>query len=195
MRIGYARVSTLAQNLDRQLAALNAERCDQVYAEKASGKSTHNRPELDRAVSSLAPGDVLVIAEWDRATRSMMDGITIIERIARMGATVKVLDKPWLDLTSPMGKGILAFLSALAEDERHRILRRASDGRTAARLRGVRFGPKPKLTAEQRDRALARLAAGETCRQIATDFREHHSTIARLMRVVGADDDGRSGRP
>jgi DNA invertase Pin-like site-specific DNA recombinase len=124
---------------------------------------------------------VLVIAEWDRATRSMMDGIAIIERIARMDATVKVLDRPWLDLTTPIGKGFLAFLSALAEDERNRILRRASEGRDAARRRGVRFGPKPKLTPEQRDRALDRLAAGETCRAIAADFRVHHATIARLM--------------
>lgn len=44
----------------------------------------------------------------------MIDGINIIQRIAERGACVKVLDKPWLDLTTPMGKGILAFLSALA---------------------------------------------------------------------------------
>ena len=180
MLIGYARVSTLAQNLDRQLAALNTRRCEPIYSEKVSGKATHNRPELDRAISSLAPGDVLVIAEWDRATRSMLDGIAIIERIARMGATVKVLDKTWLDLTTPLGRGFLAFLSALAEDERHRILRRATEGRSAAKARGVKFGPKPKLSPEQRERALTRLAAGETCRSIATDFRVHHATIARL---------------
>lgn len=124
---------------------------------------------------------MLVIAEWDRATRSMMDGVTIIDRIARMRATVKVLDKPWLDLTTPIGKGFLAFLSALAEDERHRILRRASEGRAAARARGVKFGPKHKLTPDQRERALSRLAQGETARSIAADFRVHHSTIVRLV--------------
>jgi len=57
----------------------------------------------------------------------MMDGITIVQRVAERGATVKVLDKPSLDLTTPMGKGILAFLSALAEDERERITRRANE--------------------------------------------------------------------
>ena len=61
---------------------------------------------------------MFVIAEWDRVTRSMMDGVTITQRVADRGATVKVLYKLWLDLTTPMGKGILAFLSALAEDER-----------------------------------------------------------------------------
>lgn len=69
---------------------------------------------------------------------------------------MKVLDKPWLDLTTPMGKGILAFLSALAEDERERITRRANEGRMAAKARGVKFGPKPKLTDHQKNVTLER---------------------------------------
>jgi DNA invertase Pin-like site-specific DNA recombinase len=59
---------------------------------------------------------------------------------------VKVLDKPHLDLTTPLGRGFLAFLSAMAEDERQRIVKRANAGRTAARGRGARFGRKPALS-------------------------------------------------
>jgi hypothetical protein len=66
-KIGYARVSTTSQNLDRQIAVLRAEGC----AEKASGTSTGGRPQLERAIDALGTGDVLVVAEWDRATRSM----------------------------------------------------------------------------------------------------------------------------
>jgi DNA invertase Pin-like site-specific DNA recombinase len=80
--------------------------------------------EAERAIEALGKGDVLVLAEWDRATRSMLDGIRIIERVAARGATFKPLDRQWLDLTTPLGRGILAFLSALAEDERSRILAR-----------------------------------------------------------------------
>ena len=58
-----------------------------------------------------------------------------IERINAGGALIKVLDKPHLDLTTPLGRGFIAFLSALAEDERHRILKRANDGRRAAKTR------------------------------------------------------------
>ncbi len=63
----------------------------------------------------------------------MLDGVHLIERINTRGALIKVLDKPHLDLTTPLGRGFIAFLSAMAEDERGRILKRANDGRTAAK--------------------------------------------------------------
>src|SRR5262249_29260488 len=137
MRIGYARVSSQHQNLDRQIGALRAERVDKLFTEKASVKSTKDRPQLEKAIDLLGTGDTWVVAEWDRATRSMSDGIKTIERIPARGALRRVLDKPHLDLTSPLGRGFIAFLSAMAEDERERITRWARDGRAAARRRGV----------------------------------------------------------
>src|SRR5215475_2202525 len=179
-KIGYARVSTGSQNLDRQMGALRAERCHEVYREKASGKAVKGRPQLEKAIDALGKGDVLVVAEWDRATRSMIDGVHIIERIHARGAMIKVLDKPYLDLTTPIGRGFIAFLSAMAEDERHRIVKRANEGRVAARKRGVKFGRKLKLTEHQQAEALKRLAAGETCRAIGKSMAVHHSTISKL---------------
>jgi DNA invertase Pin-like site-specific DNA recombinase len=70
------------------------ELCHEVYREKASGKAIKGRPPLEKAIDVLGIGDVLVVAEWDRATRSMMDGVHIIERIHAQGAMIKVLDKP-----------------------------------------------------------------------------------------------------
>jgi DNA invertase Pin-like site-specific DNA recombinase len=75
---------------------------------------------------------------------------------------------------------LIAFLSSLAEDERQRILKRANDGRMAARKRGACFGRKPKLSAHQQAEAKQRLAQGETCRAIARSFKVHHATISRL---------------
>jgi DNA invertase Pin-like site-specific DNA recombinase len=180
MLIGYARVSTQSQNLDRQIAALNAAGCGRIFAEKASGKSIHNRPELERAISALPTGGTLVIAEWDRATRSMLDGIAILTRIYQMGALVKVLDRPYLDLTTPIGKGILALLSALAEDERHRIVKRAAEGRQIAKAKGKSLGRRRTLTIEQQSDALDALARGESARNVASRYRVHHSTIGRI---------------
>jgi len=181
-KIGYARVSTEQQELWRQLEALEKAKCCKIFKEKASGKSLENRPALDRAIEYLRDGDTLVIAEWDRATRSMADGLKIIQRVADRGAKLKALDKSYLDLTTPIGQGILVFFSALAEDEGKRIVDRAADGRTAAKARGVQFGRKPKLGKRQREKALERMAAGESVRDIAEDFRVHYSTISRLKK-------------
>jgi len=179
-KIGYCRVSLTHQNLDRQLGALSAERVDVIFREKASGRSVKGRPELEKAIDELGTGDVLVVAEWDRATRSMFDGIHLIERISARGGLIKVLDKPHLDLTTPLGRGFIAFLSAMAEDERQRIVKRANDGRKFARANGVQFGRKPKLTTHQRTEALKRLDAGESCRSIAKTMGVHHQTISKL---------------
>jgi DNA invertase Pin-like site-specific DNA recombinase len=181
-KIGYARVSSASQSLDRQIATLRAERCDEIFREKASGKAIKNRPQLEKAIDELGTGDVFVVAEWDRATRSMTDGIAIIDRVHKRNASIKVLDRKYLNLSEddPVSRGVLALLSALAEDERLRIHKRASEGRTAAKKRGVHMGRKPKLSDHQQEIARERMANGETCRAIARDLAVHHSTISRL---------------
>lgn len=184
VKIGYARVSTEHQNLDRQIAALRAENCDKIFREKASGRSLKRRPELAKAIDALPTGGVLVLAEWDRATRSLMDGITIMELVHKRGAFLKVLDRPGLDLSTPTGRGILALLSGLAEEERERILRRANEGRKAARAKGVKMGRRDLLTDHQKAEAKKRLDAGESARSLAKTFDCHHATISRL-RIAG----------
>ena len=69
-------------------------------------------------LATLAPGDCLVLAEWDRATRSMWDGLHIVKDVLDAGATIRVLYFPSLDLTTPEGRGFLAMFSAMAERER-----------------------------------------------------------------------------
>ena len=87
-KIGYARVSSTDQNLDRQIAALRGEGCAKIYREKASGKDMRNRRELGKAIDALPTKGVLVLAEWDRCTRSLMDGIEIMRRINERGAFI-----------------------------------------------------------------------------------------------------------
>jgi len=84
------------QNLGRQLAALHQQGCDPIFQDKASGKSVRGRPRLDKAIKALGPSDVLVLAVWDRATRSMLYGIAIMERVLERGATIKGLAVPRL---------------------------------------------------------------------------------------------------
>src|SRR6187401_2783257 len=100
--------------------------------------------------------------------------------VVTRGALVKVLDKPRLDLTSTIGQGLLAFLSAIAQDERERITKRAGEGRSAAKAAGRRFGRKPKLDEHQSAEARRRLVDGESFRAIARSYRVSHTTISRL---------------
>ena len=128
-----------------------------------------------------APGGVeLVIAEWDRATRSMWDGLQIIKAVIDAGAAIKVLDRSYIDLATPMGRGFMAMMSAMAEDERLRIIKRTHEGRQIARAKGVRMGRKPKLTPHQIKEAQQRLAQGEPTRSLAKSYGVSVSTISRL---------------
>lgn len=180
-KIGYARVSTKDQNLARQVRMLNDTGCDELFREKASGSSRVGRPELENAINALKEGDTLVIAEWDRATRSMIDGIDIMLRIHAMKCHIMILDKPYLDTTTPMGQGILALLSAMAEDERIRIVKRAADGLAAAKERGQRLGRPDSLTPEQKEEARKMVALGEkNLSAIGAIFGVSGSTISRL---------------
>jgi DNA invertase Pin-like site-specific DNA recombinase len=179
-RIGYARVSTQQQDLARQIRALKREGCDPIYSDKASGKTMAGRPQLARALDDLDAGRELVIAEWDRATRSMWDGLQIIKHVIDAGASIKVLDRTYIDLATPMGRGFMAMLSAMAEDERLRIIKRTHEGRQIARAKGVRMGRKPKLTAHQQQEARQRIAKGEPTRDLAKSYGVSISTISRL---------------
>jgi DNA invertase Pin-like site-specific DNA recombinase len=104
----------------------------------------------------------------------------VLRRVHKRGAYIKVLDRPGLDLTTPSGRGILALLSGLAEEERTRILRRANEGRIAAIKRGTKLGRNPKLSEHQQQEARKRLKAGESYRAIAKSYQVHHATIGRL---------------
>jgi DNA invertase Pin-like site-specific DNA recombinase len=147
-----------------------------------TGKTTRNRPQLVRALARLRAGDVFVVAEWDRATRSMMDGLHLMTQIHAKGATIKALDRNSLDLTTPTDRAVLGLLSAIYEEERMLIVARAKQGLGNARRNGVKFGPKPKLSAADAAHALEMIRDGASYRQAARALQVHHVTIARLVR-------------
>jgi DNA invertase Pin-like site-specific DNA recombinase len=180
--IGYARVSTDGQSLTAQDAALQAVGCANVFAEKQSGAKT-DRAQLAKAIAALAEGDTLVVCKLDRLARSTRDLLNTLAAIAEAGATFKSLGDPWCDTTSAHGKLMVTVLGGLAEFERHLILARTDEGRKRAQARGVRFGRKQKLTAHQRQEALARRANGEALVEIARSYNVSHSTISRLGAV------------
>jgi DNA invertase Pin-like site-specific DNA recombinase len=139
MLIGYARVSTDDQDLAQQRAALRAAGCRRLYEEKVSG-AQRERPQLSRLIDQLRPDDVVTVTRLDRLARSTRDLLDIAERLQEAGAGLRSLAEPWADTTSPAGRMVLIVFAGIAEFERALISERTSNGRVAAKARGVRFG-------------------------------------------------------
>jgi len=95
----------------------------------------------------------------------LSDGLQIIKAVIYAGAAIKVLDRSYIDLTTPMGRGFMAMMSAMAEDERLRIIKRTHESRKIARAKGVRMERKPKLTPHQRKEARRRRRAPSEARR------------------------------
>ena len=141
MFIGYARVSTLDQNLDLQKDALKQAGCKQIFEDKISGVKTE-REGLIKAFAMLREGDTLVVWKLDRLGRSLKHLVQTVHDLQEQGIGFKSLQEN-LDTTSSGGKLIFHIFAALAEFERDIIRERTNAGLTAARARG-RQGGRPK---------------------------------------------------
>jgi DNA invertase Pin-like site-specific DNA recombinase len=146
--IGYARVSTVTQSLEQQRSQLSELGCIRIFEEKVSG-TKRDRPELICMLDHLRAGDVLLVTRLDRLARSTADLLHIAELLRERGAGLRSVAEPWADTTTPAGRMILTVFAGIADFERSLIVERTSNGRQAAKSRGVRFGPKPVLTSSQ----------------------------------------------
>ncbi len=165
MKIGYARVSTSDQNPALQLAALKRERCRRIFTDKVSG-ALRKRPELDKCLKSLQPGDVLIVWKLDRLDRSLRDLITLLDDLKGQGIKFKSLTES-IETQTPTGRAMWQMVGVLAELERSLIQERTKAGREAAKRRGVKLGRPPKLSPQQRAHARKLIDNGESPRQVA----------------------------
>lgn len=148
---GYARVSTEAQNLDRQLDALEKYGVDIIYNEKMSG-TKKNRPELTKLLDRITEGDTVVVESLSRLGRSTKDLIELTETFQSKGVNLVSL-KESIDTNSPTGKLLFTLMSAIAQFERDVIADRTREGLKAARARG-RTGGRPRADPEQVKKAV-----------------------------------------
>jgi DNA invertase Pin-like site-specific DNA recombinase len=169
--IGYARVSTAGQLLDRQIRALTEAGCSRVFADQMSGR-TAERPELIRCLDYLRPGDTLVVPSLDRLSRSLQDLIELVAQLRRAGVGFRSLHEA-LDTTTPGGRLVFHVFAALAEFIRELIVEGTREGLDAARARGARLGRPPALTREQVAHA----------RDLLTNPKTSIASIARLLGV------------
>jgi DNA invertase Pin-like site-specific DNA recombinase len=183
--IGYGRVSTDAQELVQQRDMLQAAGCSRIFAEKITGLR-RDRPELERMLDHVRPGDVVVVTRLDRLARSVRDLLDIAAQLNAKGVGLRSLAEPWVDSTSPAGKMVMTVLGGIAEFEHSLIMDRTREGRSAAKKRGVRFGPRPTLTAAQIEHARRLIDVdGKTVKEAAGLLSVHRST---LYRALGRND-------
>ena len=182
MKIGYARVSTLEQNLDLQLRALEKTRCKKIFREKVCG-SNRERPQFQRMLDQIRVGDTIVVWKLDRLARSTRDFLETMETIREAGGRFQSLSEPWADTTTHAGKMIMTIFAGIAEFERDLVRERTGAGREAARKRGVRFGRPRKLSADQEQLARRLVLEGKSASDIARTFSVHVATIYRLVQV------------
>ena len=185
-QIGYARVSTQGQDLEEQRITLGQNGCQRIFEEKVSG-ANRNRPELNRLLDHLRPGDVLNVTRLDRLARSTSDLLHIAEQLKEIGAGLRSLAEPWADTTSPAGRMVLTIFAGIADFERSLISERTSAGRAAAKAKGVRFGPKPILTPEQIDHARRLIDEGQSVSEVARILRVHRATLYRALPRVNRE--------
>lgn len=189
--IGYARVSTKEQNDARQLKALKEYGCDVIYTEKVSGKDT-NRPELQRMIEALQEGDIIVIHELSRLSRSTKDLLELVDVFKEKGVGLKSISDAWLDLTNenPMSEFIFTVFSGLVQYERKLIKQRQTEGIAIAKANGKFKGRKTKLVegGEEEVRRNAIVKAykdGVSIADIRKTYKVGTGTIYRLLEREG----------
>lgn len=161
---GYARVSTEAQNLDRQLDALQKYGVDHVYNEKMTG-TKRDRPELAKMLDRMTEGDTVVIESLSRLGRSTKDLIELTELFHSKGVNLVSL-KESIDTNTSTGKLLFTLMSAIAQFERDVIADRTREGLKSARARG-RMGGRPRTNGESVKKALKLYHTGQyTVREI-----------------------------
>ena len=156
MLIGYARVSTVDQNLGLQRDALTEAGCTKLFTEQMSG-AVADRPELKQALEFARSGDTLVVWKLDRLARSVKQLIETVEKLRARGIGFRSLTEA-LDTTTEQGRLVFRMFSALAEFERSLIRERTQAGLAAARRRGRTGGRPSKLSAEDIEVAKTMLA-------------------------------------
>lgn len=189
-RIGYARVSTVGQNLDMQIAALEKSDCDRIFVEKVSG--VKERPELQAALKYMRAGDTLIVYKFDRIGRSLKDLVNIFADLQKRDIGLISLNDN-IDASSNSGKFMMNVFAALAEFERTIIIERCQAGREEAKRKGKQFGrpkgiPKDKITA-----CSSLYKSGLTITAIQKQLNiKSKSTVYRLLRLNGIGPNRRS---
>lgn len=186
MKYGYARVSTAQQatkyGLDVQQDQLRGAGAEVIFSDAYTGTKA-SRPEWDKLLAAIQPGDELLVCKLDRIARSAVNGIEVIDALMERGVTVNILNMGRMDQT-PQGKLIRTIFLGFAEFERDMIVTRTQEGKARARATNPNFteGRPKKYAKPQLDHAMDLLASGGSYSTVAAQTGISVSTLVRERR-------------
>lgn len=179
MRIAYIRVSSLDQNEQRQVEAMQKHDIEKWFIEKVSAKDT-NRPKFQEMMEFVRVGDTLYIHDFSRLARSTKDLLDTVEQLNRKGV-VLVSNKESIDTSTPTGKLMLTMIGAINEFERTNLLERQREGIAIAKKNGVYKGRKA-VTIPDFGKHYARYANREVSKaQLARELNISRPTLDKLI--------------
>ncbi len=178
---GYARVSTIDQDLTIQQEALAAAGCEIVRSEKVSGTSTQGRDELNNLLEFVREGDELVVTRVDRLARSVYDLQKIVRDLKERGVSLKATEQP-IDTSTPAGKCFLDMLGVFAEFETNLRKERQMEGIAKAKKEGKFKGRPAKI---DKNRILELKKSGMTATQISKEMGISRVSVYRGLNLSG----------
>ena len=180
--IGYKRVSTVDQNLERQ----DLGDVDKVFEEKLSGKSASDRPALQELIGYARDGDTVVVHSIDRLARDLRDLQDIIQTLNDKGVTIQFLSERLTfsaDADDAFAKLQLQMMGAFAEFERNIIRKRQAEGIAVAKAKGVYKGGKKRI---DRDKVRQLSAEGLSTYKIADAMGVSRMSVHRILNTESA---------
>ena len=190
MLVGYARISTITQNEDRQIEALTNAGCEKIYLDKLSGKDT-NRPQLKEMFTFIREGDTVLVTEFSRFSRSTKDLLDLVEKLQAKKVDFRSL-KENVDTTTSSGKLVLTIFAALSEFERSIIRERAAEGIAIAKAKGKKLGRREiqvdddkliSLYNQWKDGEILQKKIMKDCRMSRTTLHKHITRLKKEGRI------------
>src|SRR6202140_3593960 len=175
--IGYARVSTIDQDLSIQRTALKTAGCDVIRAEKQSGTTTQGREELRTVLDFIGKGDVLLVTRVDRLARSIGGLQDIVRALKAKGASLRATEQP-IDTSTAAGKCFLDMLGVFAEFETNLRRERQLEGIARAKAEGVYKGRPASIDATKVRQLKAK---GMGASEIATTLKIGRASVYRVL--------------
>lgn len=184
--IGYGRVSTDDQSPDMQIAALlkAGVHPDNIHIDHGVSGVQFRRPKLSLAFLDLRPGDTLLVWKIDRLGRDLHQLIRHAEAVREAGADLRSITEP-IDTSHPMGKAFFHLIGVFAQLERDLIAERTREGMRRAQERGVRVGPKPRLSESDWADVERQVRAGGHISDIAKQYKVSSSLVRKHCIAIG----------